>query len=303
MTNASMIPADPHESVTFQLGLAHQTLVLGDCFEWLRDAPARSIHSVVTDPPFGLIEYSDKELAKKAAGRGGIWRIPPRIGGSTRSPMPRFTVLSDEELRSLYDFFVEWATLLRRVLVPGAHVFVASTTALHHIVFSAIRTSGLEDRGEVVRLVRTLRGGNRPKGSEQRYDEVASMLRSGWEPWGVFREPFSGTLADNLDKWGTGGVRRNQDGTPLADVIVSGRTPRAERDIAGHPSLKPQGFLRVLTRASLPLGRGVVLDPFAGAGSTVAAAAAVGYDAIGIEQSRSFYEESLLALPRLAGLR
>jgi len=45
-----------------------------------------------------------------------------------------------------------------------------------------------------------------------------------------------------------------------------------ERKIAPHPSLKPQAFMRQLVRAALPLGRGVILDPFMGAGSTVAAA-------------------------------
>ena len=50
-----------------------------------------------------------------------------------------------------------------------------------------------------------------------------------------------------------------------------------------HPSLKPQDFLRQLVRGVLPLGEGVVLDPFCGAGSTLAAAEAVGYRSVGIE--------------------
>ena len=31
-------------------------------FEWLTDAPMNSIQAVVTDPPYGLVEYSDKGL-------------------------------------------------------------------------------------------------------------------------------------------------------------------------------------------------------------------------------------------------
>ena len=41
--------------------------------------------------------------------------------------------------------------------------------------------------------------------------------------------------------------------------------------------------MRKIVHASLPLGEGVVLDPFAGAGSTLATAEAVGYKSIGIE--------------------
>ena len=33
------------------------TLFDGDCFEWLRQQPDNSIHAVVTDPPYGLVEY------------------------------------------------------------------------------------------------------------------------------------------------------------------------------------------------------------------------------------------------------
>src|SRR5437870_5199597 len=65
-----------------------------DAFAWLDQAPANSIHAVVTDPPYGLVEYSERELAKRRKGRGGVWRIPPAFDGVQRSPLPRFTVLS-----------------------------------------------------------------------------------------------------------------------------------------------------------------------------------------------------------------
>ena len=61
---------------------------------------------MVTDPPYGLKEYSVKEQTKLRNGnRGGIWRIPPVLNGSARAPLPRFTVLSQQELSGLYDFF------------------------------------------------------------------------------------------------------------------------------------------------------------------------------------------------------
>jgi hypothetical protein len=47
--------------------------------------------------------------------------------------------------------------------------------------------------------------------------------------------------------------------------------------------LKPQAFMRQIVRAALPLGEGVVLDPFMGGGSTIAAAVAVGYASVGVE--------------------
>ena len=51
------------------------------------------------------------------------------------------------------------------------------------------------------------------------------------------------------------------------------------------------------------MGKGVVLDPFAGSGSTLAAAAAVGYEAIGIERDPEYVEIARAAIPPLAALR
>jgi DNA modification methylase len=67
-----------------------------DCFEWLKHCPGHSLHAVCTDPPYGILEFTEKELAKLRAGRGGVWRLPPKVGGSHRDPLPRFTVLTDE---------------------------------------------------------------------------------------------------------------------------------------------------------------------------------------------------------------
>src|SRR2546422_9013363 len=72
-----------------------------DCFDWLRNCPAHSVHAVCTDPPYGILEFTEKELAKLRAGRGGVWRLPPKVGGSHRDPLPRFTVLSEEQKQHL----------------------------------------------------------------------------------------------------------------------------------------------------------------------------------------------------------
>lgn len=60
--------------------------------------------------------------------------------------------------------------------------------------------------------------------------------------------------------------------------------------------------MRQIVRAALPLGKGVILDPFMGAGSTVAAAQAVGYESIGIEVDSLYFRIAEVAIPRLAAL-
>ena len=278
-------------------------LYLGDCRSWLKSREPNSVHAVVTDPPYGMLEYSESHLRKLRAGKGGVWRIPPSIGGSKRQPLPRFTVLTAKDTAALFKFFVQWGDQLMPALVPGAHVFVASSPLLSHIVSRAMVRAKFEKRGEIVRLVRTLRGGDRPKGAEEEFAEVSAMPRSCWEPWLIFRKPLEGTLAENLRKWGTGGLRRPAPKVPFTDVIFSKRTPRGEKKLAPHPSLKPQHFLRTLIIAALPLGRGTVLDPFAGSGSTLAACQALGYDAIGIESDKAYVQMAVSAIPKLAALK
>jgi DNA modification methylase len=278
------------------------TLIRADAMQWLDGLPPCCLHAVVTDPPYGLVEYGARDQRKLREGRGGVWRLPPVLDGARRRPVPRFTVLSTADVAALSAFFVQFGTALQRVLVPGGHVFLASNPLLSSMTFQALQQAGLEKRGEVVRLVQTLRGGDRPKGAERRFADVSVMARSGWEPWGIFRKPLDGTVAENLERWGTGGLRRVSATRPFKDVIVSAPTGRKERGIAPHPSLKPQAFMRQLVRASLPMGTGIVYDPFAGSGSTLAAAQAVGYHAIGTERDARYYRMACRAFDPLAAL-
>jgi site-specific DNA-methyltransferase (adenine-specific) len=284
------------------LGTARPLLVEADCLEWLKSQPQNSIQAVVTDPPYGLLEYSPAQQEKLRNGKGGVWRIPPSFDGHKRSPLPRFTTLTPADLKSLEAFFARWASALLPVLVPGANVVVASNPLVSDRVSRALTEAGLERRGEVVRLVMTMRGGDRPKNAHEEFPGVSVMPRSMWEPWLCFRKPLDGRAQDNLRRWKTGGFRRISEERPFGDVIESHPTRPKERQIAPHPSLKPQSFLRQLVRAVLPLGQGTVLDPFAGAGSTLAAATAVGYKSIGVELDPHYAavaRKAILPLSRL----
>ena len=144
------------------------TVIHEDCFSWMARQEDHSITAVVTDPPYGVKEYTPEELKKQRQGTGGIWRIPPSFDGHLRKALPRFSVINDDarEREKVYVFFREWASRLLRILVPGGHVFVASTPLLSDILSRAMRDAGFERRGEIIRTVSTLRGGDRPKGAE-----------------------------------------------------------------------------------------------------------------------------------------
>ena len=166
-----------------------------------------------------------------------------------------------------------------------------------------MRDAGFERRGEIIRTVTTLRGGDRPKGAEQEYSNMSVIPKGVWEPWGLYRKPLSEkTVAENLKVWKAGALRRETSEIPFSDLITSEKTPQAERKIAPHPSIKPQSFMRKIVYASLPFGLGTVLDPFAGSGATLAAADFWGYESIGIEKDQKFFEMAQTAIPLLKEL-
>lgn len=279
-------------------------LVHADAFDWLARIPDESLDGMVFDPPYGVEEYEVDQLEKMLSGGAGIWRIPPSFDGNRRAPMPRFTALDSRRRETLRRYFRDLSALMAPKLKPGAHVLMAGNSFLSQLVFGAVVEGGLEFRTEVVRLVVTMRGGDRPKLGEEEFPDVCSLPRGGYEPWGLFRKPMPPrmTVRECLQIYGTGGLRRRADGNPFFDVIPSERTPKREREIADHPSLKPQSLMRQLVRAILPLGTGVIADPFMGSGSTVAAAEAVGYRCIGVERYKRYHDLAVEAVPRLRDL-
>ncbi len=275
------------------------SIYLADAFEWLAQADPCSVHAVVTDPPYGLLEYTPDQLEKMRNGNGGVWRIPPSFDGCKRRPLPRFTVLNEKHRKDLREFFRRLAEGLMPVLVPGAHVFIATNPLVSYLVYEPFVAAGFEKRGEIIRVVHTLRGGDRPKNAHEEFRDITVMPKSCWEPWGLFRKPCEGRVQDNLRKWKTGGLRRISDQEPFKDLIYASPARGRERKLAPHPSLKPQAFLRQIVRAALPFGEGVILDPFMGSGSTIAAACACGLSSIGLERNPEYFEMARQAVPAL----
>ena len=132
-----------------------------DAFAWLADAAPCSVHAVVTDPPYGFVEYSQTQLRKLRNGAGGVWRLPLSFDGSRRRPVPRFTVLRERDEAALRGFFGRLAEALHPVLVPGAHVFIATNPLLCELVFEPWASFGARVKG----AYKTTSGNGEPAGS------------------------------------------------------------------------------------------------------------------------------------------
>ena len=185
----------------------------------------------------------------------------------------------------------------------------------------------------------------------KKWDGWGTALKPAHEPIIVARKPFDGTVADNVERFGTGAI--NIGGCRIGDEEVrssgevsnawreaEGRTDRqapnpsvnkgrfpancvttepdaffskyfnvtppelckktSKRDrnsnwrgeIVGqnrHPTVKPTDLMAWLVRLITPPG-GIVLDPFAGSGSTCVAARREGFFFIGIELNEEYCE-------------
>jgi site-specific DNA-methyltransferase (adenine-specific) len=123
----------------------------------------------------------------------------------------------------------------------------------------------------------------------KRVHEIAAHWYRG--PWGALHLDPPVTLDATARQ-----VRRKQRPTHMGDIgtgsyVSEDGGPRLMRSViyarsehgrAVHPMQKPLGVMRPLVTYSVPVG-GLVLDPFAGSGSTLLVARETGRRAIGIE--------------------
>lgn len=105
--------------------------------------------------------------------------------------------------------------------------------------------------------------------------------------------------------YGAFGGQENPDGIgstagSAARFFYSAKADAADRLGSKHPTVKPVDLMRWLVRLVTPPG-GVVLDPFAGSGTTGMACLAEGFDAVLIEREAAFVEDIKRRVAHVSG--
>ncbi len=108
-------------------------------------------------------------------------------------------------------------------------------------------------------------------------------------PNGVFGE--MGAAADHPARNGSGSAARffHQFGPDTDPLIYHPKAGKADRAGSKHPTVKPVALMQYLIRHITPPG-GVVLDPFAGSGTTAEAAKREGFDCILMEAEDEYLD-------------
>jgi site-specific DNA-methyltransferase (adenine-specific) len=239
------------------------TLFLGDCLDRLKSMEDNSVHSVVTDPPYGLSDLSSDKIVQtmKEWSSGNLSFIPKGKGFMNKD----------------WDSFVPppavWIEVLR-VLKPGGHILCFAGSRTMDLMSLSLRIAGFEIRDTVMWLY----GSGFPKSHDvsKALDKVAGVERElvpatgslhknsnlnddnwskigdseatmwsnnpitdqakQWNGWGtalkpavepiiLSRKPLEGSVANNVAKWGTGAlnIQGSRIGSDIMPALKAGQ--------------------------------------------------------------------------------
>lgn len=277
-----------------------------DCIEGLRRVPDNTAHLILSDIPYGIgaedwdvlhdntnSAYLGTSPAQEKAGKVFKSRGKPINGWSE----------ADRLIPKQYqDWCSTWASDWLRVVKPGGSAIVFAGRRYAHRCIAALEDAGFTfkdmlawERDRAVHRAQRLsivfeRRGNLEAANEWNGWRVGN-LRPSFEPILWFTKPYKigTTIADNVLAHGVGAY--NQDAferhSPGAENII--RAGFRARESGLHPTQKPLALMEALIELTTQKGQ-LVLDPFAGSGTTGVAAKALGRDYLMFERSREFYE-------------
>ena len=189
-------------------------VVNDDCLDAMKRMADNSVDSIVTDPPYG-INFMNKQwdcpggmLGQMAKGKEQHGAFA--YGGShNRGYKDCDSAKFQEHMTPIFKEML-------RVAKPGAHLLAFGGTRMWHRLACAIEDAGWEVRDTVAWCY----GSGFPKSMDvhkaliKKLGDEASDEWKGWgtclkpayEPIVLARKPLDGTVADNVLKWGVGGL-------------------------------------------------------------------------------------------------
>ncbi len=264
------------------------TLENADCRDGMKQLKANVVSLILTDPPYfidGMGDDWDTQKLKQ--------RVKPGVIGSLPAGM-KFSVKQGRELQK---FLTPVAHEWMRVIRPGGFCLVFSQNRLTHRTAITLEDAGFEIRDVLIwryegqakafsqdHFIRKRKISNEEK--DRLLQKLGGRKTPQLKPQGemiiLAQAPREGTFVDNWDKWETGLIDVNNpviNPTQFPGTVIQSKKPKERY---GHMTAKPVDLLQHLIRIfSAP--RALVLDAFAGSGSTGVAAILEGRNFIGYE--------------------
>ena len=276
-------------------------LLVGDCRDLLKDVPASSIAACITDPPYNyeFIGHKwdpaeiERRLEKVKGSNTLVKNIPYGSGLAGGVRNARWYEKNRKNILDYQKWCLSWGKEVFRVCKPGAIVaaFNSSRTMAH--VQVALEEAGFYARDCIVYR----RSSGIPKGlnvsaklekigdvDPKKWEGWHSCLRSEWEAVVIVQKPLENNYIETLQKYGVGLFHAaRQDGSFQSNILEGLLRGEAE-DFNIHCTVKPLPLMLKLVEMLVPRAAdNVVLDPFAGSGTTLVAAKQLGLAYLGME--------------------
>ncbi|MEM8604573.1 MAG: site-specific DNA-methyltransferase [Cyanobacteria bacterium P01_H01_bin.121] len=285
-------------------------ILLGDCRAVMRDLPPDSISACITDPPYNYEfvghKWDDAEIKRRIERVSGsnnktlVKNIPYGSGLAGGVRTERWYARNRQNILDYEQWCLEWAIELFRVCKPGATVLVFNSTRTIAHVQVALETAGFYARDMLVyrRSSGIPKGVNIKKQLEKKghpqpevWDGWHSCLRNEWEAICVVQKPLLNNYVETLLAYETGLFYTRDSSGKFQSNILENISRSKEDDFKLHCTVKPLALMRKLVEIFVPrTPTAVLLDPFAGSGTTLVAAQELGIDYIGIEIEPNYIE-------------
>lgn len=302
------------ESHSLEYVMNENRLILGDSLEEMKNIPDQSIDLILSDIPYGIgIDDWDVLHSNTNSAYQGSSPAQLKAGAAFKSRGKPINGWSEADRRipfEYYEWCTKWAPEWLRVLKPGGSAFIFAGRRFAHRCIVAMEDSGFNfkdllgwKRSKALHRAQRLSIVFERRGDVERAAEWdgwrVGNLKPTFEPIIWCFKPYRITIADNVAEHGLGAYNQDilENRFGQTDNIFECDYESGERGL--HEAQKPVNLLSTLIELTTKKGA-VVLDPFAGSGSTAAACIATGRNYIMIERSPSTFKvmEDRLSKPK-----
>lgn len=273
-----------------------------------------SIDLVLTDPPYFLDKLDNNWNNEKVSSTKNHYAI---------KSLPAGMKFSKQQGIELYKWYLNVSKEIFRILKPGGFFFSFSSPRLYHRMACAVDDAGFEIRDSFIWLYTR----NQVKAMslnhfidrmdvDENQKNILKEKLDGWktpqikscfEPIVMGQKPTDGTFLNNFLEYGTGLLNTNAkvgDNMCPANVLTTDKIDslidktflidKPDKKEKGsyniHKTVKPLALCEHLIKLSVYEKSAVILDPFAGSGTTAVAAKKLGYNYIGIDINKEYVE-------------
>lgn len=251
-------------------GIPYDYISNSDCIEGMKKLPANCVDVIIADPPYNLSKSGDWKWDNSVSlsGMGGNWNIINENWDNM-------------SLEEYFNFSLAWLSEAKRVLKPTGSMWIFGTYHNIGIINICCQMLGIEIINEVIWYKKNAfpnLSGRRLTASH----ETILWAHSGGKKRSYY---FDYEYSKNGE---FPGDELKAPGKQMRTVWdLSNNKKPEELKYGKHPTQKPIKILTRMLKLSSKRG-GVVLAPFAGAGSECVAAKATGRHYIGFETEEEY---------------